>query len=83
MVTLEAIRNLLNPLRRRHVVFCNPTDHPLVEMALRDLRKEGYEVAVKPHRYVEEGTAYAVDADLLQPPTFEFEATHIGRDVTP
>lgn len=76
IVTLAGLRNLLNPLRRRHVVFCNPTDHPLVEMALRDLRQEGYEVAAKPHRYVDEGVAYAMDADMLNEalrPTFTFE----------
>jgi hypothetical protein len=76
--TLAGVRNLLHPLRRRQVVFCNPTDHPLVEMALRTLRQEGYEVAAKPHRYIEEGTAYAVDADLLQPPKFTFDGAEFG-----
>lgn len=64
-LTLRALRNLLNPLRRRQIVFCNPTDHPLVEGALRELRKEGYEIAAKPHRYVDEGTAIVADADVL------------------
>ncbi len=70
-VTIESIRNLLHPLRRRQIVFPHADDRAVVMEACQRLRTEGYELAERQSGAVEPGTAVVVDADLLQPPTFK------------
>lgn len=74
-VTLEAIRNLLNPLRRRYVVFFHEDDRGVVAEACRALRGEGYEIAERQHPYMKPGIAVAIDADELQPGAWKARIT--------
>lgn len=67
-ITVEGIRNLLNPIvRRRHIVFCAVEDREKVAEVCRTLRGEGYEIVEKVHKWLPPGPAYCVDADFLQP----------------
>jgi hypothetical protein len=66
-LNLTTIRNLLNPTKRRMVLFFHEDDRGVVEDACRTLRAEGYELAEREHRYMVPGIAVAIDADELQP----------------
>lgn len=66
-LTLEGIRDMLRPRRRRLILFFNGDDREVVTSACRTLRDEGYELAEREHRWVEAGRVIAVDADVLQP----------------
>lgn len=64
------LRNLLHPLRRRHVVFCHADDLDLVADACRTFRAEGYEIAERTHRYMVPGIAVVLDpAEFAHRPT--------------